>query len=216
MDPTLISSGAQLLSGLGGLFSKKKRKTQIQQTSEKVSLAQLKQQQSLIPRQTQLISQAMSDAAMYDPAKENAKLKASLESSGARQAELGQKAILGQVARGGGVLGGDTNILRLRQRNLDSATSPVMMQLANLESQQAAQKQAMLRNAAAMGNGGNFANQVAFSSLNSPQDNQSAGAFQNLAEGIDGLGRAKANAKNKKGANAAKQAASLWARFGVR
>lgn len=213
LDLGLIGSGLQIAGSIGRMLGLgRKKKSAAQKASEKLSLAQLKQSQALLPGQTSLMQKIQSDALTYDPDRENAAMRAELEASANRTADIGQRSIMGQVARGGGVMGGDTNILRLRQRSLDQAGSPVLMELARLRAGQSATKQALMLNAARMDSGaGGFANQVTYNGMNRPAQDQS-GNFAGLTEGVDGFVNAlKANQRNSKIKKGAQIASTLGA-----
>lgn len=191
LNPTL-QAAAQIAGGLGGLLGKKK-KSALQKSQEGLSLAQANQAQALIPGQTALYGRVMHDALTYDPEKAMSGLVGSLEASGTRMADLGQRGVMGAVARSGGNFGGDTNVLRLRQRALDSATSPVMMQLAQIRAQQPMQalqmRLAAARGAPTMGGG----------YMGAPQQEDNTAGFDALSQGLSGL-LGVLGSKKKKGA----------------
>lgn len=164
-----LSAGSQILGGLSGLFGKKKSKTQ--SLSESVTNQQLAAQRELLPMQTALQKSAMLKAQGYDGAAEYAALRDALEKTAARTIDIGQRSALAQAMRNG-MSSGDTAGLAIRQRNLDSAMNPLMLELARLKSDMPFKEMQMKQMGLGMGASGGPANAITMSAMSQPkQDN---------------------------------------------
>ncbi len=182
-----IQSIASIIGGLGGILGGRKKKSQNQILSEALSNAQLQGQQRLLPQQLALQELMLKNASSYNPDTANADLVRRIEGAGARNADLGQREVIGAAARNG-ASPGDSNTVVLRQRSLDNAWNPVGMSLAQIHAD-APFKQMQMQAGALGGTGaGNtgYANSVTANYDNQPAPDKTAsyGAFANGIEGL--------------------------------
>lgn len=163
-----VGAATSIIGALGGIFGKKKKKSAQQIQMERDAREANKQRKMLM------------DMAMnFDPSKANTAILDEIERRTGRTLQNSQTQLMGNWAKGGAAMGGDTVQLVQRQRALDDVTQPLGMEIARMRANEAAQSLAMKMDAFSRLNPGN--NQYAPQAQPVNRDND----YMNLASGLD-------------------------------